>query len=55
MGNKPICKLEPNTDYVLSYDVIPKFEVGGAYTPIEIVNENGYSLKPRQFLLKMKR
>lgn len=45
-------KLEPNTDYVLSYDVIPKFEVGGAYTPIEIVNENGYSLKPRQFLFK---
>lgn len=45
-------KLEPNTDYVLSYDVIPKFKVGGAYTPIEIVNENGYSLKPRQFLFK---
>ena len=50
METNQFVKLEPNTDYVLSYDVIPKFEVGGAYTPIEIVNENGYSLKPRQFL-----
>lgn len=45
-----VVKLLPNTDYVLSYDAFSKSNIGTAYTPIEILSEDGRDLVPKQYL-----